>query len=107
MRWTETACPRYDRSSRSYASDSDDEWILVAPYMSKSCKRVRPRNTATQYVSDAIQSIETTGSQWTLLPKGNCPPFTAVLYFSFKLQNAGTLGVRNVIGATSRDCRYG
>lgn len=95
MAWTETTRGQYDRRRLRYASDcTDDEWVLMAPFMPAPSKVGRPRKWAMRAVWDAIQYIATAGCQWAMLPK-DFPPFTTVQHYFYRLRDSGMLDVIN------------
>ena len=95
MPWTETTRPDYDRRSLRYASDcTDEEWVLIEPFMLPVSKVGRPRRTDMRNVWEAIQYIAATGCQWAMLPK-DFPPFTTVQYYFYRLRDSGLLDIIN------------
>ncbi len=101
MPWTETTRRDYDRRALRYASDcTDEEWMLIEPFLAAKTKVGRPRQTDMRAVWDAIQYIARTGCQWALLPK-DFPPFTTVQYHFYRLRDNGLLDVINemLVGA--------
>lgn len=78
MPWTENTRPHHDRRSLRYASDcTDEEWLLIMPFMPARSKVGRPRRTRMRAVWNAVQYIAATGCQWAQLPK-DFPPFTTL-----------------------------
>jgi transposase len=95
MAWTEITREQYDRSRLRYASDcTDDEWLLIEPFMPTPCKVGRPRKWMMRDIWDAIQYIAATGCQWAMLPK-DFPPFTTVQHYFYRLRDSGMLDVIN------------
>lgn len=90
MVWTEITRPKYRRDGLRYASDTtDDEWVVIAPFMPSGNRRGRPRTTALRAVTDAIFYIAQTGCQWRLLPK-DFPPYTTVQRYFYRWRDDGT-----------------
>jgi transposase len=78
MPWTDTTRPDDNRRYRRYASDTtDEEWALIAPFLSPTSTIGRPRKHAMRQIWDAISDIAATGCQWATLPK-DFPPCTTV-----------------------------
>ena len=95
MAWTEITRPHYDRSGLRYASDcTDEEWVLIEPFLRRTSRVGRPRRTDMREVWNAIQYIAATGCQWAMLPK-DFPPFATVQYYFYKLRDEGTLDIIN------------
>lgn len=95
MPWTENTRPLHDRRSLRYASDcTDEEWLLIMPFMPARSKVGRSRRTRMRAVWNAIQYIAATGCQWAQLPK-DFPPFTTVQYYFYKLRDSGVLDLIN------------
>ncbi len=82
MAWTEITRAQHDRSALRYASDcTDEEWAVVAPFLSETSKAGRPLKHSLRTLWEATQYIGATGCQWRALPK-DFPPFTTVQYIS-------------------------
>jgi len=95
MPWTEITRPDYDRRFLRYASDcTDEEWHLIAPFLTRSSKVCRPRTHSMRHIWNAISYIASTGCQWAMLPK-DFPPFTTVQYHFYRLRDCGLLDVIN------------
>ncbi len=78
MAWTETTRPHYVRDFLRYASDmTDQEWVLIEPFMPSSNRIGRPRRVDLREIVNAILYIAATGCPWRFLPK-DFPPFTTV-----------------------------
>jgi len=89
MPWTEITRRQYGREGLRYASDlTDEEWVLIAPYLPKPKGFGRPRTTELRSVIDALLYILTTGCQWRMLPK--CfPPYSTVQRFFYRWRTDG------------------
>ena len=95
MPWTDTTRPDYDRRCLRYASDTtDEEWALIAPFLSPASNVGRPRKHSMRQIWDAISYIAATGCQWAMLPK-DFPPFTTVQYHFYRLRDCGLLDIIN------------
>ena len=91
MAWTETTRRKYRRDQLRYASDTtDEEWMLIAPFLATKYRRGRPRKTDLRAVVNAIFYIAETGCQWRMLPK-DFPPFTTVQSYFYRWRDDGTL----------------
>jgi len=87
MPWTEITRADYDRRFLRYASDcTDEEWHLIAPFLTRSSKVGRPRTHSMRHIWNAISYIASTGCQWAMLPN-DFPPFTTVQYYFYRLRD--------------------
>lgn len=90
MAWTEITRPKYRREGLRYASDTtEEEWVVIAPYMPAELARGRPRKTPLRAVVNAIFYIAQSCCQWRMLPK-EFPPFTTVQYYFYRWRDDGT-----------------
>lgn len=95
MSWTKITRGQYDRRQLRYASDcTDEEWLLIEPFMPAASKVGRPRKWAMREIWNAIQYIAATGCQWAMLPKGFAP-FTTVQHWFYRLRDNGMLDLIN------------
>jgi transposase len=95
MPWTEITRPDYDRRFLRYASDcSDEEWALIAPFLTPASSVGRPLKHSMRQIWNAISYIAATGCQWAMLPK-DFPPFTTVQYHFYRLRDCGLLDIIN------------
>ena len=95
MLWTDTTRVNYDRRYLRYASDTtDEEWGLVAPFLSPASSVGRPRKHSMRQIWNAISYIAAPGCQWAMLPK-DFPPFTTVQYHFYRLRDCGLLDIIN------------
>src|SRR5262249_33655581 len=86
--WDEITRRQYGREGLRYASDTtDEEWVLIEPFMPPACTRGRPRTTSMRAVLNAIFYIAQTGCQWRMLPK-DFPPFTTVQRYFYPWRDA-------------------
>ena len=102
MPWTEITRPDYDRRFLRYASDcTDEEWDLIAPFLTPAPRVGRPRQHSMRQIWNAISYIAATGCQWAMLPK-DFPPFTTVQYHFYRLRDCGLLDIINeaLVGAS-------
>jgi len=82
MPWTETTRREYERPGRRYASDmTQEEWVLIAPFLPARKRTGRPRTTELRDVCDALFYMAATGCQWAMIPKDFPPPSTVQRYF--------------------------
>lgn len=89
MPWAEITRRQYGREGLRYASDlTDEEWVLIAPYLPKPKGFGRPRTTELRSVIDALLYILTTGCQWRMLPK-DFPPYSTVQRFFYRWRTDG------------------
>ena len=117
MTWNDTTRPQYERKSDRYASDlTDDEWLLVEPYMPPPSHVGHPRKWPLREILNAILYTASTGCQWEMLPKDFPPPST-VRYWFYKWRDDGlwqtinhhlvikdTRGKRRQVGLPERRC---
>lgn len=106
MHWTEITRPDYDRRFLRYASDcTDEEWLLIAPFVTRSSKVGRPRKHSMRHIWNAISYIAASGCQWAMLPK-DFPSFTTVQYYFYQLRDCGLLDIINeaLVGACRLVC---
>ena len=95
MAWTEITRAKHDRSGLRYASDcTDEEWAVVAPFLSQTSKVGRPRMHSMRTLWEATQYIGATGCQWRALPK-DFPPFTTVQHHFYRWRGSGLIVVIN------------
>lgn len=79
-----------DRGS-GYPTDlTDEQWALVAPYLSPNRGRGRPTQLDLRAVLNALLYFTRTGCQWRLLPR-EYPPWESVRYYFDKWTRDGTL----------------
>ena len=65
-------------SRRSYPSDvSDDEWALVAPYLTLLREDARQREHSLREVFNGLRYVVKTGAPWRWMPN-DLPPWEAV-----------------------------
>ena len=70
MAWTETTRTNYQRDRARFASDlSDEEWLLIEPFLPSGRALGRPRTTSLRSVLNALFYMLETGCQWRMLPK--------------------------------------
>ena len=82
MVWTDITRKHYERKAGCYASDcSDNEWVLIAPFLPSKKPTGRPRTTIMRDVWNAIQYMASSGCQWAMIPKDFPPPSTVQRYF--------------------------
>lgn len=95
MAWTEITRFDHDRSSLRYASDcTDNEWRVIAPFLSRPCRVGHPGKHELRVIWDATQYIAATGCQWRMLPM-DFPPFTTVQYHFYRWRDSGLLETIN------------
>ena len=83
MSWTEITRPQYRRDGLRYASDlTEQEWVVLAPFMPGRCYLGRPREVDLRAVANAILYVLATGCQWRALPK-DFPPRSTVQYYFY------------------------
>ena len=76
--WTVENRARYDRSKLRYPSDlTDEEWALVAPYLTLLPEEAGQRQHPLREVFDALRWLVRAGAPWRLLPH-DFPPWHAV-----------------------------
>ena len=76
---------------RGYPTDlTDEQWALVAPYLSPNRGRGRPTQLDLRAVLNALLYFTRTGCQWRLLPR-EYPPWESVRYYFDKWTRDGTL----------------
>lgn len=91
MAWTEITRVHYRRIGLGYASDlTDDEWLLIEPFMPRKSVVGRPRTTKMRRVVDALLYIASTGCQWRSIPK-EFPPYTTVQGYFYTWSRRGLL----------------
>ena len=74
-----------------YPSDlTDEQWLLIEPYLPAARPGGRPRKTDLRDVVDAIFYILRTGCQWRYLP-GDFPPKSTVWRYFDRWRSDGTL----------------
>lgn len=89
MAWTEITRAQYRREGLRYASDlTDDEWVLIEPFMPEANKIGRPRTTDLRAVVEAILYMAATGCQWRQLPK-DFPPYSTVQNYFYPWSREG------------------
>lgn len=65
-------------SRKSYPSDvTDEEWSLVAPYLSLLCEDIPQRTYPLREVFNGLRWMVRTGAQWRMLPN-DLPPWQTV-----------------------------
>jgi transposase len=95
MAWTEITRADHDRIALRYASDcTDEEWAVVAPFLSKTSKVGRPCKHSMRTLWEATQYIAATGCQWRALPT-DFPPFTTVQHHFYRWRDSGLIVVIN------------
>jgi len=95
MAWTEITRLKHDRSGLRYASDcTDEEWAVVAPFLSETSKVGRPHTHRMRDLWEATQYIVATGCQWRALPK-DFPPFTTVQHHFYRWRDSGLIVLIN------------
>jgi transposase len=73
-----TQHPDPDRARKPYPTDvSDEEWALVAPYLTLLPEDALPRRYPLREVFNAARWIVRAGAPWRLLPT-NFPPWPIV-----------------------------
>src|SRR5207302_10855310 len=73
----------------SYPSDvSDDEWSLVAPYLTLMTPEAPQREHDLREVFNALRWIVRTGAQWRMMPH-DLPPWAAVYQQTQRWLKAG------------------
>ena len=76
---------------RRYPTDlTDEQWALVAPYLSPNRGRGRPTQLDLRAVLNALLYFTRTGCQWRLLPR-EYPQWESVRYYFDKWTRDGTL----------------
>jgi transposase len=76
-------------SRKGYPSDvSDDEWALVAPYLTLMSEAAPQREHSLREVFNALRWIIRTGAPWRMMPN-DLPPWTAVYQQSQRWLKAG------------------
>ena len=89
MTWNDTTRPHYKRKSDRYTSDlTDDEWVLIEPFMPPPAPRGHPRKWPLREIVNAILYIASSGCQWEMLAKDFPPPST-VRYWFYKWRDNG------------------
>ncbi len=92
MAWTEITRRQYRRDTLRYASNlTDDEWLLVEPFLLRPARLGRPRSVDLRVIMNAILFMATTGCQWRQIPK-EFAPFTTIQSYFYRWSRAGTLG---------------
>src|SRR5690242_18346664 len=72
-----------------YASDvSDEEWALVAPYLTLCRENVPQQQHDLREVFNGLRWLVRTGVQWRMLPH-DLPPWTAVYHQTRRWLDAG------------------
>lgn len=95
MVWTEITRAEYARRIGRYASDmTDEEWVLVEPFLPPPKRTGRPRKTDLREVMNAILYMAAAGCQWLMLPKDFPPPSTVQRYF-YAWRDSGLLQTIN------------
>jgi putative transposase len=90
MTWTETTRRQYRREGLEYASSvTNEEWILIEPFMPAPAPVGRPRKTDLRAIMNAILYILATGCQWRALPK-HFPPRSTVQGYFYRWRDDGT-----------------
>jgi putative transposase len=90
MPWTEITRRQYRREGLRYASDmTDEEWLLIVPFMPKANAIGRPRATDLRAVVNAILYMASTGCQWRQLPK-EFPAYSTVQGYFYHWKHDGT-----------------
>ena len=95
MTWTKITRSQYDRRCQRYASDcSEEEWLLIEPFLERPSRVGRPRLWPMRDIWNAIQYIAATGCQWAQLPK-DFPPFTTVQHHFYRMRDNGLFDLIN------------
>ena len=95
MAWTKITRKDYDRRGGRYASDmTDQEWMLIEPFMPPRKANGRPRTTDLRDVMNAILYMASTGCQWAMLPK-DFPPSSTVQRYFYDWRACGLLSTVN------------
>lgn len=104
MAWTEITRLDYLRDGLRYASDTtNDEWVLIAPFMPEPRRLGRPRKTNLRAVVNAILYLASTGCQWRALPKDFPPVSTVQGYFYRWAQDGMWLKINHALVMLSRE----
>lgn len=92
MAWTKITRRHYRRDTLRYASNlTDDEWLLIEPFLPGAARLGRPRSVDLRAVMNAILFMATTGCQWRQIPK-EFAPFTTIQGYFYRWSRDGTLG---------------
>jgi len=76
-------------SRKAYPSDvTDDEWALVAPYLTLMTEDAPQRDHALREVFNRVRWIARTGAQWRMMPN-DLPPWYTVYQQTQRWLNAG------------------
>jgi len=90
MAWTEITRRQYRREGLCYASDTtDNEWVLMAPWLPQPNRLGRPRKTCLRAVVNALLYMASTGCQWRAIPK-EFPPVSTVQGYFYRWSRDGT-----------------
>lgn len=88
--WTPAARARLARASQPYAAClTDTEWAVVAPFLPRLARTLRPRSWPMRRMVDAILYVLRTGCAWAHLPR-EFPPSGTVLRWFLRLSRSGT-----------------
>lgn len=91
MAWAEITRRQYVRSVSRYATDlTDEEWVLIEPYLPIPRHLGRSRTANLREVVNALLYIASSGCPWRLLPK-DFPPFSTVQNYFYCWRDEGRL----------------
>lgn len=92
MAWNEITRRKYCRDDLRYASNlTDDEWLLIEPFVFFPARLGRPRSVDLRTIMNAILYMATTGCQWRQIPQ-EFAPFTTIQGYFYRWSRDGTLG---------------
>lgn len=82
--WTRASRGRmagFEKRSRRYPTDlTDEEWLLIQPFLPPVPKRGRKPTTDLRDVLDALRYLARTGGGWRMLPN-DFPPWQTVYWW--------------------------
>src|SRR6266403_1855040 len=82
--WTKENRAKYNRDHLRYPSDlTDDEWVLVEPFIPPAKSGGGKRRTDMRAVMSGVMYILSTGCQWRYIPKDFPPRSTLHDYFTW------------------------
>jgi len=104
MAWTGITRRQYVRDGLRNASDmTDDEWMLIEPFMPAPGPIGRPRTVDLRTVVNAILFMASTGCQWRQMPK-DFPPYSTVQGYFHSWSRDGTFAtINHALVMASRD----